>query len=90
MSMIKTEYKKQMDAFCLESRYEGQGMVLWEAKVLGLKLIFPRRLEKYNIYLEGTDDIVQSMIDLKKEEKQIDMLEDYQKYIEDNFKEILW
>lgn len=81
---------KQMDAFCLESRYEGQGMVLWEAKVLGLKLIFPRRLEKYNIYLEGTDDIVQSMIDLKKEEKQIDKLEDYQKYIENNFKEILW
>ena len=25
-----------------------------------------------------------------REEKQIDMLEDYQKYIEDNFKEILW
>ncbi|MBQ2900589.1 MAG: glycosyltransferase [Agathobacter sp.] len=80
---------KQMDAFCLESRYEGQGMVLWEAKVLGLKLIFPKRLEKYNIYLEGTDDIVQSMLELKKEEKKIDLLKEYQQYIEDNFKEIL-
>lgn len=80
---------KQMDAFCLESRYEGQGMVLWEAKVLGLKLIFPKRLEKYNIYLEGTDDIVQAMVDLKKQEKKEDLLEDYQKYIEDNFKSLL-
>lgn len=80
---------KQMDAFCLESRYEGQGMVLWEAKVLGLKLIFPKRLEKYNIYLEGTDDIVQAMMSLKKESKKIDLLKDYQEYIENNFREIL-
>lgn len=80
---------KQMDAFCLESRYEGQGMVLWEAKVLGLKLIFPKRLEKYNIYLEGTEDIVQSILNLKKEEKEIDLLKEYQQYIEEKFKEIL-
>ena len=46
-------YLDRLDAFYLESRYEGQGMVLWEAKALGLPLIFPKRLEKYNMALKG-------------------------------------
>lgn len=79
---------KQMDAFCLESRYEGQGMVLWEAKALGLQLIFPKRLEKYNIYLKGTDDIVGAMVDLKKEEKKTDSLLDYSSYIRKQYQTI--
>ena len=38
---------KNMDAFILNSRYEGQGIVLVEADILGIPLIFPKRLEKY-------------------------------------------
>ena len=79
----------QMDAFCLESRYEGQGMVLWEAKVLGLQLVFPKRLEKYNIYLEGTNDVVKTMVGLEKKEKEVDLLDEYQNYIRENFVKVL-
>lgn len=77
---------RQMDAFCIESRYEGQGMVLWEAKALGLQLIFPKRLEKYNIYLKGTDNIVEALIALQKKEKNLDPLVEYSSYIENQYK----
>lgn len=80
----------KMDAFCLESRYEGQGIVLWEAKVLGLQLIFPKHLEKYNIYLEGSDDVVTSLVSLEKKEKKIDLLKEYQSYIRNNFGKVLF
>lgn len=68
---------RQMDAFCLESRYEGQGMVLWEAKALGLELVFPKRLEKYNPELSGTEDVVEALTRVQKREKQLDDLSDY-------------
>lgn len=79
----------QMDAFCFESRYEGQGMVLWEAKCLGLQLIFPRRLEKYNIFLEGVDSVQETLINLRKAEKNIVYLEEYQNYIEIQYTKLL-
>ncbi len=56
----------KMDAFVLNSYYEGQGMVLLEAKSLGLDIIIPRRLEKYVEGIEGTDSIVDSILELKK------------------------
>ena len=62
-------YMNKCDAFILNSRYEGQGMVLLEAKVLGLKLIFPRHLEKYNENLFGVDDVMEEVIKLKREPK---------------------
>lgn len=71
----------KMDAFCLESRYEGQGMVFWEAKALGLKIIFPKHLEKYNNNLIGSDNIVNDLVTLQKKEKKRDTLIDYHKYI---------
>lgn len=74
-------YLAQMDAFYLESRYEGQGMVLWEAKALGLKLIFPKRLEKYNINLVGTDNIEQALLTGKREHKTMDDLHEYNEEI---------
>lgn len=74
-------YLNQMDAFYLESRYEGQGMVLWEAKSLGLPLIFPKRLEKYNMSLVGTDDIYSALLHLEKTEKQKDDLNSYNEEI---------
>ncbi len=72
---------KQMDVFCLESRYEGQGMVLWEAKALGLELIFAKRLEKYNPQLKGTEDIVSALVSAQKKEKQLDNLDEYNNII---------
>ncbi len=81
---------KQMDAFCLESRFEGQGMVLWEAKCLGLQLIFPKRLEKYNINLKGVENISQALISLKKTEDKIyDPLNEYYNYIETQYRKLL-
>lgn len=68
---------KQMDVFCLESRYEGQGMVFWEAKALGLQLVFPKHLEKYNPQLVGEDDVVQKLLTVQKQPKELDDLADY-------------
>ena len=36
-------YMDKMDALVLTSRHEGQGMVLWEAKALGLDIIFSKK-----------------------------------------------
>ena len=41
-------YLKKMDGFTLTSRYEGQGLVIWEAKTLGLELFITDNLEKYS------------------------------------------
>ncbi|WP_418234684.1 polysaccharide pyruvyl transferase CsaB [Butyricicoccus sp.] len=70
-------YLNKMDAFYLESRYEGQGMVLWEAKALGLPLIFPKRLEKYNISLKGTEDIQDALLHMQRTQKTKDDLHEY-------------
>ena len=74
-------YLDRLDAFYLESRYEGQGMVLWEAKALGLPLIFPKRLEKYNMALKGTENIEAALLDLQKTEKKRDDLRAYNEEI---------
>ena len=71
------KYMKKMDAFVLTSRYEGQGMVLWEAHALGLKLIFSKHLEIYNEGLIGTENIVNELINSKKNVKKINKLEKY-------------
>ncbi len=81
---------KQMDVFCLESKFEGQGMVLWEAKCLGLQLIFPKRLEKYNINLKGVENIVEALINFKKtNDKTYDSLNEYYDYIETQYRKLL-
>lgn len=82
-------YLNRLDAFYLESRYEGQGMVLWEAKALGLPLIFPKRLEKYNISLTGTDDIYGTLMHLQKTEKEKDDLHTYNEEIIRRLRRIL-
>lgn len=79
----------QMDAFCIESRYEGQGMVLWEAKCLGLRLIFPKRLEKYNICLTGVENVQTTLINSKKEEKKYDYLQEYHEHIKKQYRKLL-
>ena len=82
-------YLNRLDAFYLESRYEGQGMVLWEAKALGLPLIFPKRLEKYNISLTGTDDIYGTLMHLQKTETEKDDLHTYNEEIIRRLRRIL-
>lgn len=62
-------YMHQMDGFVLTSRYEGQGMVIWEAKALGLPLYISKNLEAYNPGIEGIEDIPSALIAAKKPEK---------------------
>lgn len=70
-------YMAKMDALMLTSRHEGQGIVLWEAKALGLDIIFEKRLEKYNETLSGTENIVDAIINQRKHEKRLDSLDYY-------------
>lgn len=70
-------YMAQMDALVLTSRHEGQGMVLWEAKALGLDLIFEKHLEKYNDMLVGSADIADAIVRQKKHIKNYDSLDYY-------------
>jgi len=76
------KYLAVMDGLVLNSRYEGQGMVLMEAKVLGVPYYFPEHLEKYNDGLQGTKDIVASISNATKTtDKHIDTLKEYNRNI---------
>lgn len=57
-----------MDALVLRSEYEGQGIVLYEARHFGLKLIISKNLEAYNPDLNGVDDLVAAMRSVGKKE----------------------
>ena len=81
-------YMAQMDALILTSRHEGQGMVLWEAKALGLDLIFEKHLEKYNDGLKGTDNITKAIINQKKHIKHFDSLDYYNLKIKNSLYEL--
>lgn len=81
-------YMTQMDALVLTSRHEGQGMVLWEAKALGLDLIFEKHLEKYNDSLVGQEDIVEAMVNQRKHIKQLDSLDYYNLKIKNSLYEL--
>lgn len=80
---------KDMDALLLTSRYEGQGMVLLEAKTLGLDLFLPKHLEKYNKGIVGNDNLEEIIIKSKKKNKVIDKLEEYNKEIIKTFEKLL-
>ncbi len=76
------KYESIMDGFILESRYEGQGIVILEAKVLGLDLIIPDRLRGYVEDIPFTDNVCNTVINIKKKKnKKIDRLENYNKKI---------
>ena len=72
---------RQMDGFALTSRYEGQGIVLWEAKALGLALFMAKRLEQYNPGLSGYEDIVPPLCAAEKREKTYDDLSAYNRAV---------
>lgn len=75
------KYMALMDAFALTSRYEGQGMVLWEAKALGLELFMTKNLEQYNENLKGYDNIVEALKEAQKKEKVFNDLKNYNENI---------
>lgn len=81
-------YLAQMDGFVLDSRYEGQGMVLWEAKAVGLNLFMPKRLEKYNDGLTGCDDLVSALINAKPGRCDFDPLEKYNQSVLDGIRSL--
>lgn len=82
-------YVKQMDGFALTSRYEGQGIVLWEAKALGLELFMGKNLEKYNPGLTGTENISEALCNARKREKTYDDLSQYNNNIKEQLRKLL-
>ncbi len=82
-------YVKQMDGFALTSRYEGQGIVLWEAKALGLELFMGKNLEKYNPGLTGTENISEALCNARKKEKTYDDLSQYNNNIKEQLRKLL-
>jgi glycosyltransferase involved in cell wall biosynthesis len=74
-------YLNQMDGFALTSRYEGQGIVLWEARTLGLELFMAKHLERYNPGLVGTEDLVSALRGARRREKHPDDLREYNEAI---------
>lgn len=71
-------YMKKMDLFYLQSRYEGQGMVILEAKSIGLDILIPKNLEKYCPNTFGVDSPVDFLKKYKKKKKMIfDDLKEY-------------
>ncbi len=71
------KYMNLMDGFILMSRYEGQGMVIMEAKALGLELFIHKRLEKYNTNIKGYDNIIEGLKKAQKKSKKYDKLNAY-------------
>jgi polysaccharide pyruvyl transferase CsaB len=70
-------YLRMMDGFALTSRYEGQGIVIWEAKALGLELFLSKNLEKYNPGVQGVDSVAAA---LEKAEKRVKIHDDLAEY----------
>lgn len=83
-------YMDKMDGFVLTSRYEGQGMVIWEAKALGLPLYISKNLEAYNPGINGYEDITAALLAAKKPQgKTYDDLSDYNKAISERLWKLL-
>lgn len=71
----------KMDAFVLTSRYEGQGIVLLEAGILGVDVLIPKHLEKYCDFVHGTDNLVETIINYKKQPKKVIDIKEYNQNI---------
>lgn len=82
-------YLDRMDAFTLTSRYEGQGMVIWEAKAVGLPLYISKNLEKYNPGIEGTEDLPAAFASAQRTQHVRDPLEEYNESISRSVRRVL-
>lgn len=72
------KYMKKMDLFYLQSRYEGQGMVILEALSVGLDILIPKHLEKYCPDVIGVDSPLEYLKEYKN--KKTNKFNDLQKY----------
>lgn len=79
-------YLKKCDYLILNSKYEGQGMVALEAKTLGVKIIMPKRLEKY-LNIDYID--IKDIKSIKKISKRENRLEKYSSEIDKSIEELL-
>ena len=83
-------YMDRMDGFVLTSRYEGQGMVIWEAKALGLPLYISQNLEAYNPGITGYADIPAALLKAQKpKSKAYDDLSAYNNAISESLRKLL-
>lgn len=84
------KYMKNMDLFFLKSRYEGQGMVLLEAKSIGLDVLIPDYLEKYCPNVGGCEDVVNYLKEYKKRKTKnvLDPLNEYNNDIKDKINKL--
>ncbi len=82
-------YLKQMDAFTLTSRYEGQGLVIWEAKAVGLPLYISKNLEPYNPGIAGTEDLPAAFVAAQRRPHVPDDLAAYNAAISRSLREVL-
>jgi|GEM_PF-424161 len=83
----KNPYKimARADAFVITSRFEGQGMAILEAKVLGLPIIMPKHLMRTVEDVEPVNDVARAMADLKPTIHKIDKLIAYNRNAIDEF-----
>ncbi len=79
----------KMDGFILTSRYEGQGMVILEAKAVGLKIFIPKHLEKYNEGIKGYRNLLKELEKAKRAHKSFDSLAKYNENILKEFDKIV-
>ncbi len=82
-------YLECMDGFALCSRYEGQGIVIWEAKALGLELFISDNLEKYNPGIDGYRDLVDAISKAERKDKVRDDLVGYNSEIGERLRKVL-
>lgn len=81
-------YLQKMDGFVLTSRYEGQGMVIWEAKSVGLPLYIADNLGQYNPGIECCGDMVSALVSAQKHPLKPDRLTEYNRSIDENLDKI--
>ncbi len=83
-------YMARCDAFVSTSRYEGQGMNVMEAKVLGMPLYITKNLEKYNSCgVVGVEDLSEAMVTAVPVAQRVpDLLTEYNQKILDSIQRL--
>lgn len=78
-----------MDGFVFTPRYEGQGLVLLEAKILGLEIFTTRQMEEFNVMVSGVDNIEKALIEAEKKPKKYQLLSEYSAQVRKDIHELL-
>ncbi len=78
-----------MDGFVFTPRYEGQGLVLIEAKILGLEIFTTREMEKFNVLVSGVDDLQEALLQATKKPKKYQSLKEYNDKVRNDLYELI-